>query len=73
MSNTTQVTETRIRSQQVVLSKGRRHVSIWTQGDDVTATLFINSEDFFQSTITMERWQGRTEAGARKWAMKKLA
>jgi hypothetical protein len=65
-------TETRIGESQIVLSCGTRHVSIWSQDGDVTATKFHGNVDFHQADVSSLRWRGKTVAGARKWAAKVL-
>ena len=51
------------------IKAGSRSVTVTIQGDRYTATLYVNGGE----TITTQRWTGKTEAGARRWASKTLS
>jgi hypothetical protein len=66
-----QSTETKIDANQVVISKGTRHVSIMVNGSSVVALLSTGNANYTLADCC-GRWEGKTVAGARKWAVKHL-
>jgi len=61
-------------SQQTII-EGNRAVIINQQGEgNVWANLYVNARNGIQDAdITMQRWTGKTVAGARRWAARMLA
>lgn len=59
---------------QTVIESGNRAVVINQQGASVWANLYVNARNGLQDAdITLQRWTGKTVAGAQKWAAKVLA
>lgn len=58
---------------QTVIQNGNRAVVINSQPGHVFANLYVNARNGLQDAdITMQRWTGKTVAGAQKWAAKVL-
>lgn len=58
---------------QEVITKGNRAVVISVQENVVWANLYVNARNgIMDASITTQRWQGKTVAGAKKWAEKVL-
>ena len=58
---------------QEIIIKGTRAVVISIQENTVLANLYVNaSNGIMDATITTQRWQGKTVAGAKRWADKVL-
>jgi hypothetical protein len=62
------------KQEEQIIIRGNRAVVINRQGADfVWANLYVNARHGLKDAdITMSRWQGKTMAGARKWAEKQL-
>ena len=56
------------------ITKGNRAVVINQQGTMVWANVYVNVREGIQNAdITLLRWEGKTLAGAQRWADKQLA
>lgn len=54
---------------QFTIQSGSRVVVVTVQSSSVSARLYVDGGE----VATLETWKGKTEAGARKWAARKLA
>ena len=58
---------------QEIITSGNRAVVINQQEGSVWANLYVNARDGIKNAdITLQRWSGKTVAGAKKWATKHL-
>ncbi len=63
-----------VNMKQEIITNGNRAVVINTQEGSVWANLYVNARDGIQNAdITLQRWSGKTLAGAKKWAAKTLS
>ena len=62
------------KQEEQIIIRDNRAVVINRQGADlVWANLYVNARNgLANASITSTRWQGKTMAGARKWAEKQL-
>ncbi len=59
---------------QTIKSSGNRAVVITEQNGKLWANLYVNAKNGIQNaSITPTRWEGKTMAGALRWAEKQLA
>jgi hypothetical protein len=57
-----------------IKTNGSRAVVINEQAGRVSANLYVNARNGIESAdITLQRWTGKTMAGALRWAEKQLA
>lgn len=58
---------------QTIITEGNRAVIINVQGDKVWANLYVNARNGLQNAdITPMRWEGKSVAGATRWAKKQV-
>lgn len=57
-----------------ILTSGNRAVVINQSGNYIWANVYVNiGQGIEHADITMIRWEGKTLAGAKRWAEKQLA
>jgi hypothetical protein len=65
------LTETKTAGNDILISKGTRHVSIVVNAETVVALKHVGNVHYTLADC-VARWEGKTVAGARKWAAKQL-